>query len=278
MGIRAGLALLSIGLLAGTASAHLGIDEQIEQTTAQIAESPQNAALYLQRGELHRMHGEWDRAEADYASARKFDPAMEAIDLAWGTMLHDAGRYTQAVEPLRRFLQRRPKHVRAWVALGRSYAGLERFGDAVASFDRALAEHDPDSPPRPEYYLERARSQSRLGDAHVPKAIAGLDEGCKRLGYPITLDLLAIELELGAGRHEAAITRIDRIAAGLQRNETWLLRKGEILEQAGRDKEALEVYRSALAALDALPPARQRNRAVQRLRRQAEDALQRLAS
>ena len=46
--------------------------------------------------------------------------------------------------------------------------------------------------------------------------------------------------------------------ATLRRKETWLARRGEILEAAGRHQEALSAYADALAALEQLP-AQHRN-------------------
>ena len=58
------------------------------------------------------------------------------------------------------------------------------------------------------------------------------------LGEPVTLQLFAVDLEVQRERWDAALERIDRIAARSARQETWLLRRGEILEQAGRSEAA----------------------------------------
>ena len=54
------------------------------------------------------------------------------------------------------------------------------------------------------------------------------------------------------------------------------MRKGAILEAAGRDEDALRTYRRALAAVESLPSARRGNRAVQRLEAEARAAISRL--
>ena len=53
---------------------HPGIDEQITDLTELIANEPENATLFLRRGELHRIHRNWDKATAD-----SFDPVNPAI-------------------------------------------------------------------------------------------------------------------------------------------------------------------------------------------------------
>ena len=102
------------------------------------------------------------------------------------------------------------------------------------------------------------------------------DAGLERLGQPVTLQLYAIELELTRGRHDAALARLDRIAAQANRQETWLVRRGEILESAGRVEEARVAYSAALEAIKTLPASRRANRAVKTLQDEAEAALNRL--
>ena len=116
----------------------------------------------------------------------------------------------------------------------------------------------------------------RAGIEHIDVALQGLDEGLERLGQPITLQLYAIDLELELGRHDAALARLDRIASRADRKETWLVRRGEILEQAGRPAEARAAYVAAIEAVQALPATRRGTRAVSRLQTRAEEALARL--
>jgi predicted negative regulator of RcsB-dependent stress response len=94
----------------------------------------------------------------------------------------------------------------------------------------------------------------------------------------VTLQLHAIELELKRKQYDAALHRLGLVAEGASRQETWLVRKGEILEMAGRPQDARQAYTSALAAIDTLPQARRWNRAVLRLQEQAQAALTRLPS
>ena len=53
--------------------------------------------------------------------------------------------------------------------------------------------------------------------------------------------------------------------ARLQRKETWLVRRAQILKEAGREEEAQKNYQEALAALDRLPPAHRGTRATLQL-------------
>jgi len=93
------------------------------------------------------------------------------------------------------------------------------------------------------------------------------------LGYPLTLSLCAIEVELALQRFDAALRRVDDILSRSQRKETWLARRGEILEQANRATEARAAFMAALAAIDALPEHRRTTKAVIDLRTHVEKKL-----
>src|SRR5512132_3461569 len=111
MHLRVLAAACLAGMAVGPAWAHRGIDEQIRDVTRRIEAAPRDATLLLQRGELHRAHGDWAAAERDYVSAHRLSPSLEAVDLCLGTMLLESGRrFPEALAALDRFLARKPGH------------------------------------------------------------------------------------------------------------------------------------------------------------------------
>jgi len=268
---RKALLLLGVSIclafVASFARAHEGLHEQIDAVTAKIKRDPKNAVLYLQRGELYRLHREWARAAADYDRASRLQPTLTIVDLGRGKMLLESRRFRQAKIVLDRFLREQPRHVEGLVTRGRALARIGARLDAVNDFTEALA-----SAPEPELYLERARVLA--GDErHIHEALLGLDEGIKQLGPLVTLELAAIELELRASNYDAALTRLDVITAQSERKETWLVRRGEILKASGRHEEARKAFSAALIAIDSLPPERRQSRAMTALQLRARSAL-----
>jgi tetratricopeptide (TPR) repeat protein len=193
-------------------------------------------------------------------------------------MKREAGRLKQAKKLLDRFLEKEPQHAKALVSRARTFIDLNRPLDAARDFTRALDAYGDNHRPDPSFYIERARALASAGIEHLDDAVRGLDEGLERLGNPVTLQLYAIELELKRKRHDAALTRLERIATQADRQETWLVRRGEILESAGRPEEAHDAYSAALEAIQALPPSRRGNRAIHRLQSKAQAALERLTA
>jgi predicted Zn-dependent protease len=217
---------VSIALLPSFARAHEGLHEQIAAITAKIKRDPKNAALYLQRGELHRFHRDWARAAADYDRAERLRPSMNIVKLARGKMLFESGKLQPAKLTLDRFLAQQPDHYDALLTRARVLAKLGDRTNAAKDFTAALA---LSAVPEPELYLERAKVLP------VDEALRGLDEGINKLGPVVTLQLAAIDLELRRKNYDSALARLDQIAAQAERKEAWLVKRNEILKLAGRD-------------------------------------------
>jgi tetratricopeptide (TPR) repeat protein len=254
-------------------AAHGDLHERIAALTKQIDEAPTNAELYLKRGELHRAHRDWKLALADYDRVAQLRPDLAVVDLARGLTLFASGTPEPAITALDRFLLKHPAHAEALLTRARARSKLGRHQTAAEDFTRAIA-HTPR--PRPEYYLERAQALAALGDARIADALRGLDEGIKMLGPIVTLELYAMDLELRKNQHNAALARLDQITAQAARTETWLARRGEILEQAGRPGEARQAYATALAALELVPVSRRNTKTTVELESRLRAALTRL--
>ncbi|HEX5886893.1 MAG TPA: tetratricopeptide repeat protein [Pyrinomonadaceae bacterium] len=260
---------ICLGALPSFARAHEGLHEQIVAITAKIKRDPKNASLYLQRGELHRLHRDWARASADYDRAARLQPDLKIVDLARGKMFFESGRLQRAKFTLDRFLRNQPNHFEGLITRARVLAKLGAHSDAVNAFTQALAA----SPvPDPELYIERA--QVLAGDEQrASEALTGLDEGIQKLGPLVTLQQAAIDLELRRRNYDGALSRVDLIAAQSERKEAWLVRRGELLKLAGRDEEARAAFNAALVAIESLPRELRQSRTVAALQLRARTAL-----
>lgn len=252
IGIRT---LLLGAALAASGAAHEDLLVQIDRLTGQIEKEPGRAILYFRRGELRRMHEDWGAAREDLERAAALDPALAAADLALGRLANRSGDPRRAKASLDRFLAREPDHGEALIERGRARVLLGERSAAVEDFTRGLRTLET---PRPENYLERAdvlRSEGRLDEA-----LKGLEEGLGRVGSALPLQLALLDLELELSKVDAALARLEEIARASDRKDLWLVRRGEILRQAGRKGEARSAYSAALACIEALPAARRKTR------------------
>ena len=269
-GLRGIWAILLIALISVSAPAHEGLHEQIVEITSKIRREPKNAALYLRRGELYRLHRDWVAALADYRQAALLNPRLNIVAFSRGRMYYDAGNFASAKLWLDRFLSKEPDHGEALVTRARVLSKLGEFISASQDYSKAIALLPR---PTPEYYVERSRA---LIQAHKnQEALHGIDEGIKKLGPVVTLELFAIEIELMNRHYEAAVSRVELIAAQSPRKEVWLTRRGEILHRAGRKLEAREAFQSALAVIEQLPTRHRHAKATAELEKQIRLALSR---
>lgn len=251
-GLFCGLALACPGNVP-RAGAHADLLPQIEDVTRQIEKDPRNVDLYVRRGELYRTHADWNAALADFDTILALDPGNQWVDLAKGRLMADASWLLTAKAYLDRFIAVQPKHAEALTSRARVLTRLNLHLGAADDYDAAIR-LSPEA--IPELFIERAQTLASNGPDFLNRAIEGLDEGIKRLGPLVTLQLSVVDLELKRKNYTAALERIDRIAERSPRKETWLARRGEILEQAGRPEEARTAYQNALAALASLPLVR----------------------
>ncbi|MGB5178180.1 MAG: tetratricopeptide repeat protein [Gammaproteobacteria bacterium] len=259
------LLLLSTTLFSTSAPGHAGVDDEIQGLTLQIRQDPASPQLYLQRGDLYRIHRDWNQALADFRKARQLDATAAAAELGLGRTRLDQGSPQQALPHLNRALDRQPGDVRALVTRAETYRALGKPLAAAGDYSRAIEHFPAAGKPLPEYYLERARAYAAAGDAYINEALQSLDEGMQVLGGIQTLALYGVELETGRGNFDAALKRLDPLIARANRKEFLLLERGDILVAAQRDQEARQAFLAAQAAVAALPPRHRQTRSMQQL-------------
>jgi predicted Zn-dependent protease len=225
--------------------AHPEIEEALARLNPLIAASPDNAALYLERGALYARHQDWITAEANYLRAAELAPKLVGLERARGALALASGQPAEARQHLDAALATDATDAEALILRGRAYAAVKARASALADYNAALRHL---SSPTPEFFLERAALYPSPGEA-----IRSLDEAIARLGSVVTLELRALALEESAGRIDAALARIDRLATQSERQETWLKRRGDLLVRAGRRVEARAAYAAAVAAISTLP-------------------------
>ena len=249
--------LLAIFCLTLAVAAHDGLHEQILAVTEQIKKEPRNARLYLKRAELYRLHAEWKLSENDFNAAEKLDSKLAVVNLGRGKLWLDAGQFSKAKRALEKFLVIEPRSFEGVVTLARVYAKLRQTDAAVRYFTESIALAPADSA---ELYLERAATLAAAN--RTTEALRGLDEGLKKFDGLVTLQTAAIDLEVKRRNYDAALFRLDKLTATMERKESFLLRRGEILLTAKRRCEARKSLLQAQDIYNSLTDFRKKVRAV----------------
>lgn len=270
--VALGALLLAGGGLPRLVLAHPAIDEQLSILERRGTGDECDASAELKRGDLYRQRQEWQRAAVAYERAAACAPQLEAVDAARAQLYLESGDLAAALHFADRYLAAHPNAARTLVVRAAVLQRLGRPFSAVADYSRAIA---ASSTPQPDNYLERARAQVAAGD--LPAAVAGLDEGLARLGPVPALQRLAVDIEVSRRDYAAALRRIDRAVAADAGGAAWLLRRGQVLEQAGRSAEAVAAFDAAIAAVAGRPAGRRQTTALHQIEEQATAARQRLS-
>ena len=260
--------VLACCLIAALVLAHGDLHPRIIEITEQIKLSPTNALLYFQRAELYRIDGDFTNALADLNEVARLDRSLKRVDFLRGQVQLDANQPQAAIAPLNRYLADHPPDPEAYTARARVLAKLNRPAPAIEDYNQAIK---LSSTPNPELFIERAAAWRALDKPE--EAIRGLDEGIRRLGPIVTLQLPAVDAELALKHTDAALARIDTVMARLQRKESWLVRRAEILRDARREEEARTNYFAALEAINRLPSAHRGTRMTLELESRIRTAL-----
>ncbi len=241
----------------GDCFAHDGLHEQIIAVTKEIKKDSNNAALYLKRAELYRLHEEWKKSEKDFDHAEKLKPNLTVVNLGRGKLWLDTKQFSKAKLALETFLAKEPESFEGVLTMARVSAKLKQTETSVKYFTEAIAISPQDSA---EIYLERAETLASANK--ISEALRGLDEGIKNFGGLVTLQTAAIDLEVKRKNHDAALARLDKLSATMPRKESFFLRRGEILLQAERKCEARKSLLEAQEGYNSLSTFRKNVRAV----------------
>lgn len=257
-----GVAMVAAWLVPSSrALGHGDVHLRIAELTEEIRQQPESAALYVRRGSLYMLDESWEQALADYDSARQIDPSSPSIDFLRAKVLVELDENERAVALLDAFLTDQPGHAdghlvraRANVALGRIDSGVDDYSRAIGLFGR----------PAPSHYVERARALIDAG--RVDEALLGLRQAVADLGPLASLVELAVAEEEKRERYEEALRWADQLSPTLRHSPRWRAIAGNLAERAGQDASAAHEFREGLAAIEALPPARQGTEAMAALR------------
>lgn len=259
--------------LALVAHAHHVDAGALARTAQALALRPDDAALLQRRAELLEAAGRAAEARTDIERAIESAPLEAPAYLVLARLCRATGEHELAAQACAVHLEFAPDSAAGWKLAARLAVSAGQPEQAVASFDRALQLEPSD----PDLWLERARVTAGLPNGGIERALSGLDAARGQLGALVALESYAVELELVLGRPDVALERWARVEPPGPRNETWLARRAELLEAAGRTTEAHSAYRTALARCVGLPLRLRANAATSALERRLRESVARLA-
>jgi len=256
-----------------TVAAHAGVHEQIAGLSRLIEQDPANEQLYVSRGKAHHIHGSLDKAVSDFIKALDIDPGNVAAETSLGRIYLEQGYHGKAIVHLDSALASQAHNVRAVTTRAQANKTAGKPLLAAQDYRHAIEQSRKQGKPLPDYYLGCARAYSAAGSQYIGNALRCLDEGIKLLGNIRSLELYAVELEVGRNSLDAAQARLGSMLARAGRKEFLLLQRGDILSASGNTAAALLDYHAAQKAIDSLPQQHRNSSSVLKLRRDLDTRL-----
>ena len=245
---------------AGGALAHEELPERLADVNKAIEHAPENPMLYLNRGELYREHGDFAEARTDFDRAMVLGNDLALAYFHIGRMQLNRDDLEGAEKYLLIYLERSATNnenprtrIPALANLAMTYHKQGRYLDEADQYTKIIRSYDQ---PATGFYISRARAYISAGAPYLEQAQAGLNEGIEKLGPKTELLEYTVELDLHSGNVDSALARLDIMIGAANRKERLLFQRGQILEKADRQPEALEAYQQARQSIDKLPVGR----------------------
>ncbi len=227
---------------------HGAYHDVVHEITLKLAQTPDDAALRFKLACAHQEHGEWTSSLAELERVERLAAGKFETGFVKGQSLATGGHWLSAKATLDEFLRSHVDHAGALAQRARVLMKLEQKAEALADFQKALVKADN---PAAELFLETSSALVKSGE--LEQAVLVLRRGIERLGFEPALLVPSLDLELAARHFDEALVRAKAMQKTAPRPEPWMLRRAEILQQAGRADDAKAAWRSLRNHLLALP-------------------------
>lgn len=242
--------------------------------------APEDADATLLVASILEGQGQYALASAEFDRIPRDDPAYLQAELGRAEALIASGRVDAAIEALERSAKENPDRIDVWNTLGDTLQREDRFGDAAAAYDRAIANIEGDPAGYWRIYFARGISKERqkkwpeaesdfkkalelfpdqpsvlnyLGYSYIERR-ENLDEALKMIERAVAArpDDGAFVDSLGwglyrLGRYEEAATQMERAVELMPVDAVVNDHLGDVFWAVGRAREAEFQWRRALS-------------------------------
>ncbi len=245
------------------ALSHADLEFQIEAVTVQITADLGNLFLYAKRGELYRLHGDYEAALSDFEKLSCIDTDDSIAEFLIGRTLLESGQPDKAITTIKKFLNRNPSHTTALLVYARSLSGLGRV-DEASDYYRLSIDNAPVK--TPDLYIEWSSVFFKPDNEHLINALDVLCEGITQIGPIISLVDHAVSLQQQLGDFAGAIRHLEMLSVEIQATPMWLTRRADCVRALGDLNQSDLLYRRALRTIAVLPHARRELPAMRKLK------------
>jgi eukaryotic-like serine/threonine-protein kinase len=216
--------------------------DRAQQLAPDLPETHLALANYYYRSAL-----DYDRALTELAALERTRPGDPDLARWRGFIKRRQGRWEESLADLQRAAQLNPRAAVTYADLGDSYLYLRRYGEALASYDRALALN----PGSPDIAVQKALAYlSQTGDrAGVQRVLPDLTRRIAPVGGPTGIIGLADLVPLLSREQQELLLRLT-IETFVGDTAGWALARAMVYRAWGQDAPARTAFESARAVLE----------------------------
>lgn len=253
--------------------AHGPIHESIKRVTKKIKKDPNNAALYLERGQYYQVDENFDLALNDFTTVRRLDPNNKLVDYQCGKLFAEHEFPTMAKRYADQFLSYNSEHVAGLMLRASIFVQLGKDSLAIIDYEKGIKKTNT---PKPEYFIDISKAFIAADSTNFDAAIEWLEKGEEYLGFNITLKSYAYDLAKRMKQYDKAAEITENVLIKMNRKETWLYKKAVVLELAEDYQSAQDTYQETIDHIKKLPVRFQKTKMMLELEGKTRLALMRL--
>ncbi|MBN4080228.1 tetratricopeptide repeat protein [Beggiatoa alba] len=206
--------------------------ERLVFLTNQIEKKPQNAHIYVKRGDIYFKQHEFEKAVADYSQALKLNDNLDEAYFGRGMALGRQGLVPQGIQDLSVYIKRQPYNSRAYTKRGVRYIWIGNTSAAKNDMLQAI-----------QLDITNAEAHDDLGVIYASensydKAIYHFKQSIHYdKSYQKAYHNLAMSYVVTQG-YSQALAQVNKGLVLEKNNRNSLLLKSTILEKLGKRDEA----------------------------------------
>ena len=231
-------------------SAHGPIHEKIERVNKKIAKNPNNAELYVERGEYYKIDRNFDQAFADYQHARNLNANLVTLDFLIAELFLDFDHYYSALQSANAFQKLNVNTAECYLLKAKIF---DKLFEADSALYYAEASYPLQTKPSSHFFITIKNYCLYAHSDDYEKAKSWLLEGKKRLKSNMVIQEALVDLALRFNQiNDAEAFCLEQIPK-LRRKEYWYYKLALVYQQGG-DLDRQKMYTTkALTAIDKLP-------------------------
>lgn len=215
------------------------LEQALHNTNLAIRQQPQQAELYLKRGNIYFNLHQFDQAVADFSQALSLDDQLDQAYYGRGMALARDGKIQAGIADLTVYIQRHPQDSNARTKRGVRYIWAKQLAEAKRDLTAAIQLNPQNAEAHDDLGVVLAQEKNYQAALHHFSQAIQHDPSYQKAYHNLSMVYLILN------QPDKALRQIDRALSLSPESRNSLLLKSEILSALGRNQEAQQLANQA---------------------------------